>query len=441
MSHPPYPSYSDSGTDWIGIIPAHWNTRKLKWSASLVTSGSRGWAEYYSDEGSYFVRIGNLTRGSLDIDDSDIRNVTVPAGAEGSRTVTQAGDILFSITAFLGSVAIVDQCHAGSYVSQHVSLVRLANKDILSNYVGYFALSEIGQRQLKEQAYGGTKIQLSLGDIRDLQMPLPPVSEQLGIAAFLNREAAQIDELIGKQNALVELLGERRKAIITRAVTKGLDPNVPMKDSGVEWMGDVPSSWTVSQIKWMGAVQRGASPRPIDDPKYFDEEGEWAWVRIADVSASDGNLWSTTQRLSQLGSSLSVRLEPGSLILSIAGSVGKPCVTRIRACIHDGFVYFPKLPVDPMFLFRIFEAGQCFAGLGKMGTQLNLNTDTVGSVKIAMPPAGEVATILSYLAVETARIDGSISKAIQLADLLNERRHALITAAVTGKIDVRELVS
>src|SRR5699024_5440067 len=107
----------------------------------------------------------------------------------------------------------------------------------------------------------------------------------------------------------------------------------------------------------------------------------YGWVRIADVSASDGVLKETTQTLSTLGASLSVKLEPGEMFLSIAGTVGKPCITKIRACIHDGFVYFPDLGIDNRFLYRIFEAGSCYKGLGKMGTQLNLNTDTVGGIK------------------------------------------------------------
>jgi len=110
------------------------------------------------------------------------------------------------------------------------------------------------------------------------------------------------------------------------------------KDSGVEWLGAVPEHWDVISIKWLSPVLRGASPRPIDDSKYFDDDGEYAWVRIADVSASDGVLKETTQKLSTLGNSLSVKIAPGELFVSIAGTVGKPCISEIKACIHDGFV-------------------------------------------------------------------------------------------------------
>jgi type I restriction enzyme, S subunit len=214
-----------------------------------------------------------------------------------------------------------------------------------------------------------------------------------------------------------------------------------MKDSGVEWLGEVPEHWSIKAIKWVSPVMRGASPRPIDDPKYFDDQGEYAWVRIADVSASDGSLVETTQCLSELGSSLSVKLEPESLFVSIAGTVGKPCVTKIRACIHDGFVYFPQLNIDHRFLYRIFEAGLCYLGLGKLGTQLNLNTDTIGSIQIALPPLDELNSILSHLDSVTGSLDELIAEAGHAIEILQERRSALISAAVTGKIDVRGLVS
>ncbi|KAA1006219.1 restriction endonuclease subunit S [Paraburkholderia panacisoli] len=203
------------------------------------------------------------------------------------------------------------------------------------------------------------------------------------------------------------------------------------KESGVEWLGKVPSHWTVMAIKLLSPVQRGASPRPIDDAKFFDDEGQYAWVRIADVSASNGTLRETTQRMSELGSSLSVKIEPGELFVSIAGTVGKPCISSIKACIHDGFVYFPRLRIPPEFLYRVFEAGQCYAGLGKWGTQLNLNTDTIGSIRIAVPPSDDLSGILNFLDRETGKIDSLIAEQEKLLILLAEKRQATISQAVT----------
>lgn len=204
------------------------------------------------------------------------------------------------------------------------------------------------------------------------------------------------------------------------------------KDSGVEWLGEVPREWDVINIKYLSQVKRGASPRPIDDPKFFDDDGDYAWVRIADVTASDTYLLETTQKMSALGSSLSVKLEPNKLFLSIAGTVGKPCITAIKSCIHDGFVYFPYLKIPNKFLFYAFSGEQAYKGLGKMGTQLNLNTDTVGGIKVALPSNNYfIANIINFLDYETAKIDNLIEKQKQLIELLKEKRQAVISHAVT----------
>lgn len=203
------------------------------------------------------------------------------------------------------------------------------------------------------------------------------------------------------------------------------------QESGEEWLGKVPSYWSVIQIKHLSVVKRGASPRPIEDAKYFDEDGEYAWTRIADVTASDVYLTKAPQRLSDLGSSLSVKLEPESLFLSIAGTVGKPCITGMKACIHDGFVYFPELEIPIKFLFYIFAGEQAYKGLGKFGTQLNLNTDTVGGIKIGITTNEELEVIVRFLDHETAKIDTLIEKQQQLIKLLKEKRQAVISHAVT----------
>lgn len=203
------------------------------------------------------------------------------------------------------------------------------------------------------------------------------------------------------------------------------------QDSGEEWLGEVPGHWDVIQIKHLSVVKRGASPRPIDDAKYFDEDGEYAWTRIADVTASDVYLTKAPQRLSDLGSSLSVKLEPESLFLSIAGTVGKPCITGMKACIHDGFVYFPELKIPSKFLFYVFAGEQAYKGLGKFGTQLNLNTDTVGGIKVGCTTNDELIGIINFLDHETAKIDTLIEKQQQLIKLLKEKRQAVISHAVT----------
>ena len=203
------------------------------------------------------------------------------------------------------------------------------------------------------------------------------------------------------------------------------------KSSSVEWLGDIPEHWEVKKIKRLSTIKRGASPRPIDNPKYFDDNGEFAWVRIADVTASNKYLTITTQKLSELGSSFSVKLYPGDFFISIAASVGKPIITKIKCCIHDGFVYCDKLSINVDFLYYLFEAGQLFKGLGKLGTQLNLNTHTIGNIYIPVPPNYETEAIANFLDKKLAQIDEYIAKKQRMIELLKEQKTVIINRAVT----------
>lgn len=208
------------------------------------------------------------------------------------------------------------------------------------------------------------------------------------------------------------------------------------KASGVDWLGEIPSDWQCMKIKRLTVVKRGASPRPIDDPKYFDENGEFAWVRIADVTASERYLENTTQRLSKIGSSLSVKRYPGDLFLSIAATVGKPIIAKVKCCIHDGFVWFPYLKTNPEFLYYLFSTGLPYQGLGKMGTQLNLNTDTVGDINLPIPKDDEINDIVSFLNYKTRQIDSFIANRQKQIELLQEQKASIINKAVTKGINL-----
>jgi type I restriction enzyme S subunit len=347
------------------------------------------------------------------------------------------GDLLVSEGGDVGRSCVWQDELEECYFQNSVNRVRSRRGN--SNRYLYYWMSVIKDKGYVDVLCNKSTIaHFTAEKVAAVPVPFPPLPEQTAIAEFLDRERGKIDELVAEQRRLMELLKEKRQAVISHAVTKGLNPHAPMKPSGIEWLGDVPEHWEVVPIKWLSPVKRGASPRPIDDPKYFDEEGEYAWVRIADVSACNGILSETTQRLSSLGSSLSVKIMPSELFVSIAGTVGKPCISAIKACIHDGFVYFPTLKIEPWFLFRIFEAGDCYGGLGKWGTQLNLNTDTVGSIRVAVPPSEELIQILEFLNAESAKFDTLTAEAQRAIGLLGERRSALISAAVTGQIDVRQ---
>ncbi|PQM77557.1 restriction endonuclease subunit S [Klebsiella quasipneumoniae] len=213
----------DSGVEWLGEVPGHWKIKRCKNLFNFVTSGSRGWAGFYSDEGDLFFRIANLTRDSINPKLDSIQYVTPPKGSEGERSKIKENDLLISITADLGSVCAADESISGGYVSQHVSLCRPGRAVASSRWLAYFVLSDTAKEQLQGAGYGGTKIQLSLEDIRDLFVAYPPKSEQIKIASYLDERLSDLDGLDHRAHNLIELLRERRTALISAAVTGKID--------------------------------------------------------------------------------------------------------------------------------------------------------------------------------------------------------------------------
>lgn len=214
----PYVEMDDSGIEWIGKKPKHWKVKSFKYFIEFVTSGSRGWASYYTDDGDIFIRIGNLTRDSIELDLSDIQYVTPPLGAEGERTKVIPGDILLSITAYLGSVAVVPENIDEAFVSQHVALAR-PTKQSVPNWLGFSILSSLVKTQLEMSAYGGTKIQLGLDDVKSLVIFEPPIAEQISIVSYLKTQDEKIASAISKITEQVLRLKEYRQSLIFNAVT------------------------------------------------------------------------------------------------------------------------------------------------------------------------------------------------------------------------------
>ena len=212
-----------SGIDWLGDVPAHWAVKRGKHLFEFVTSGSRGWAEHYTDEGALFFRITNLTRNTIRPKMLSLQYVSPPKGAEGERSKIAQGDLLISITADLGSICVADERLEGGYVSQHVALCRPSAEVSSSDWLGYAVLSDASKLQLLGSGYGGTKIQLSLPDLRELLLAKPPHSEQLEIAKFLDKKLESFAQILDRGEEQITLLKERRTALISAAVTGKID--------------------------------------------------------------------------------------------------------------------------------------------------------------------------------------------------------------------------
>jgi type I restriction enzyme S subunit len=420
-----YSSYKNSGSEWLGDIPIHWNTLSNKNIFKLKKN------QVGKKSGDYVLL--SLTLNGVIKRDMENPQGKFPAEFNTYQEVKK-GDFIFCLfdveeTPRCVGLSDFDGMITGAYT------VMEPNDNFDRNFLYYFYLNLDTDKRLKP-LYTGLRKTISKEKFFSFKTFVPPLPEQTAIAAFLDSKAALIDQAIDIKQKQIELLKERRQILIHKAVTRGLNPNVKMKNSGVEWIGEIPEGWVVRRIKTLTRVKRGASPRPIDDPRYFNDNGDFAWVRIADVSSNDHYLINTVQKLSKLGSSLSVKILPNELFISIAGTVGKPMISKIKCCIHDGFVYFPDLKMNLEYMYRIFETGQPYLGLGKYGTQLNLNTETIGNIYIPFPTSNTQNEIVFEVDNISIKFTNAISLKEQEIEKLKEYKATLINSAVTGKIKV-----
>jgi len=446
MSFPRYPAYKPSGVEWLGEVPEHWGAIEARREITFLTSGSRGWAEYYSDEGPIFLRIGNLTRDSIRLNLEDIQRVTPPAGVEGDRTEVNEGDVLFSITAYLGSVAVVPGGLERAYVSQHVCLARLANGNLMPDWLAYSVLSASGKAYLEAESYGGTKVQLALDDVKSFPLSLPPIEEQRSLITFLDRETAKIDALIAEQQRLIELLQEKRQAVISHAVTKGLNPDAPMKDSGVEWLGEVPEHWEVGALGYalsaIGDVDHYMPPTVAEGVPYVmtgdleDLASEIDFTACKQISRNEYHQL-CKKIITSMGDLIVARYATIGTVsyvdLDLEFIVSYSCVT-IRPKAEKAF---------GRFLFFCLKSDSFFQGIRERintNTQGNVGIADLKLVKVALPPIEKQLEITEFLQTRTEEMGRVIQSSEAVIDLLQERRSALISAAVTGQIDVRGLV-
>jgi type I restriction enzyme S subunit len=269
----------------------------------------------------------------------------------------------------------------------------------------------------------------------------PPLTEQIQIAAFLDSETSKIDALIAEQRRLVELLAEKRQAVISHAVTKGLNSNVPMKDSGIEWLGEVPEHWEVWKLSHaFGVIGSGTTPKS-DNTAYYDG-GETAWVNTGDLK--DGELLNCEKRVTDLAlaENSSLKIFPaGSLVIAMYGAtIGKLAILRFPSTVNQACCVFVEgTRVQSIFLFYWFLGlRQQLISLATGGGQPNISQEILRGLRLACPSHAEQCVIATFLDTETEKFNTLTAEANLAIALLQERRSTLISAAVTGKIDVRE---
>ncbi|MFN7741715.1 MAG: restriction endonuclease subunit S [Cyanobacteriota bacterium] len=416
MSFPRYPAYKDSGVEWLGEVPEHWEEKPLKTVTSIND-------EVLSESVSIDHEIEYVDISSVSLANGIERTESVIFGDAPSRArrIPRDGDVLVStVRTYLKAIAPVVSPPCNLVASTGFAVVR-PQRGIHPGYLKYALQEEHFIQQVISRSTGVSYPAINASDIARIPLSLPKQSEQLAIATFLDRETAKIDALIAEQQRLIELLQEKRQAVISHAVTKGLNPDAPMKDSGVEWLGEVPEHWEVMPLKRIVAMQSGNSITA----ETIESAGAYP------VYGGNG-LRGYTSSFTHSGEFVLIGRQ-GALCGNINYATG-----RFFASEH-AVVATARKSVDVTWLgemMRTMNLNQYSVSAAQPG----LSVELIGNVRTIYAPLEEQRRLAGFLSDQSETLAGLSTEAFKAIDLLQERRSALISAAVTGRIDVRGLV-
>lgn len=440
-----YAEYKNSGVEWLGEIPNHWESKKLKYLLEDLVRGPFGSAlkkDFFVHYGFKVYEQKNCIRNDVKIGDSYVPKKIYE---ELERFSVKPYDLLMSCSGTIGKVVQVpDQFEIG-IINQALLIMRLDYKFLSSKFFLYSFRSDDIQNQIKDNTQGGAMQNLVATDIfKSISFAIPPIFEQTQIANFLDYETAQIDTIIAKQEKLIELLKEKRQAVISHAVTKGLNPNVPMKDSGVEWLGEVPEHWEIIKfdyvIETIGDIDH-YMPSSVDVGVPYVMTGDLRdFVSDIDFENCKNVSYSDYKKLSK-----KIKTAKDDIIFARYATIGTLSYVDIDA---EFLVSYSCVTIKPnpqrvtgKYLFYYLKSQAFLQAIQQQinsNTQGNVGVDSLRNVRILLPSVFEQERIIDVLKNDLIKMDNLIAKSRLAIQLMQERRTALISAAVTGKIDVRK---
>lgn len=447
MSFARYPEYRDSGVDCLGEVPSHWDLKPLKHLAGIDSCGSYG---VEPDAAEIALPVATTAQidsdGRFAVDRMPLRGFT---SAEVQRFGCLDGDILVvkssgSATNIIsGKAGLVDESTASFVFSNFLMRVRPRKELVTSKYAYALLRSHLTRQRVEQMCATTTYPNLQVAEYCSALLPIPPLPEQAQIAAFIDRETAKIDALVGEQQRLMELLKEKRQAVISHAVTKGLNPDSPMKPSGVEWLGDVPEHWEVVPLKKL-VTESVAGPYGASLTKGMYCESGYRVYGQQQVIPDDftiGDYYIDQKKFLEMER---YTVFPGDVLVSVMGTIGQVAV--VPDDVAPGIIN-PRLVryrcgsrIKPRHLQQVLMSRSHQEHLlfeSKGSTMNGLNMQTIGAVPVPIPPLIEQDVILNYIAKQAKQFHALTTEAQRAIELLQERRTALISAAVTGQIDVR----
>ena len=412
-----------SGIEWIGEIPKEWNISKLK-QLGIYINGYAFKPEDWTDSGKPIIRIQDLT-GSF-------TNPNYYNGTIDNRYLITKGDILVSWAATLD--AFIWEKEDG-WLNQHIFK---AVPDSSMNTRYFFWLIKVAMDNMNNDNKHGIVMQhVTIGLFGNFIVGVPPLSEQQKIANYLDKVCGEVDEMIALQEQMIEELKAYKQSVITEAVTKGLNPDFPMKDSGIDWIGKIPVNWNVKRLKYVSTISRGLfNHRPRNDERYYG--GNYPFIQTGDVARANKYIESYSQTLSDLGIAVSKLFPKGTLTMTIAANVGDVSILGFDAYFPDSVLgIVPYSDINNMYLYYVLKAMKTeLENAAIISTQLNLNVERVYNMETTIPPLSEQQFIASYLDEKCAEIDALISIKQEKIEELKDYKKSVIYEYVTGKKEV-----
>ena len=431
MSYRTYEVYSDSRIEWVGAAPSHWEVKPLLATGIQSKKSNKGMVEN---------NLLSLSYGRIVPKDISAVDGLLPESFE-TYQVIEKGDIVFRFTDLQNDKRSLRSALVGERGIITSAYLAFTPEHVCSRFFSY-QMRSFDKTKVFYALGSGLRQSLNYSDARRLPVLIPPPAEQKQIADFLDRETEQIDNLIAEQEGLVANLTERRKAVISHAVTKGLNPEAELRDSGLEWSRQIPAGWVVDRISHLfRLISSGTTP---DNDDLVGEDGDVCWVTTGELRENyiSGTRQAVSFEIVQRTPTLKV-YPPGTLLIAMYGAtIGRLGILNVPACTNQACCAMSgPLGVETRFIYFAFQGAlEHIMLLASGGGQPNINQDKVRSFRIPVPPLPEQREIVAYLENQTALIAELIEEAKALIDLLKERRSALISAAVTGKIDVRSEV-
>lgn len=447
-----YPEYIDSIVDWLGEVPSHWESVPIKYLAldkdSLFLDGDWIESKDISSEGIRYITTGNVGEGNYKEQGSGF--ISEATFKKLGCTEVYEGDILVSrLNNPIGRACLVPNLNNRVVTSVDNVIFRPDTKYDKGFLVHLFSSKDYF-KHTGNLARGATMQRISRGLLGNIRIVAPPIEEQTKIANFLDHEISKIDTLIEKQQQLIKLLKEKRQAIISHAVTNGLNPDAPMKDSDVEWLGEVPEHWSpATPIKYISSLKGRLGWQGLKADEYKDDGPHV--VSSAHFNNHEIN-WEMCPRVSEERYELdsNIQLENGDILLMKDGAaMGKLAYVDDlpgKACLNSHLLLFRPLLRDGIktfhtkFMFYLMQT-EHFQGFirnnGTGATFLGISQQAIGNHRLILPDYEEQLSIAKFLDEQVSKLSALENKKNQMMALLFERRAALISAAVTGKIDVR----